>query len=108
LEEFGVPFIDVGMGVDMTDDSLGGIVRVTTSTQEKRDHVRAKERIPFHDDEGNNEYSKNIQIADLNCLNAAMAVIRWKKLFGFYRDLEREHYTTLTLDGNFLLNEDKS
>ena len=106
LEEWGTPFIDVGMGVDLTDDALGGILRVTTSTVQKREHVKAKHRIPFSDGDGNDEYSRNIQIADLNALNAALAVIKWKKLFGFYRDLDHEHFTTYTIDGNQLLNED--
>jgi len=42
LEKFGTAFIDVGMGVEQVDGSLGGIVRVTTSTAEKRDHVAAR------------------------------------------------------------------
>ena len=79
----GHPFIDVGMGIDLTDDALGGILRVTTSTPQKRTHVWEKDRIPFSDGDGNDEYSRNIQIADLNALNAALAVIKWKKLFGF-------------------------
>jgi len=106
LEEWGTSFIDVGMGVELTDDALGGVLRVTTSTVQKREHVKEKHRIPFTDGDGNNEYSRNIQIADLNALNAALAVIKWKKLFGFYRDLDREHFTTYTIDGNQLLNED--
>jgi hypothetical protein len=65
-------------------------------------------RIPFVDDAGGDDYSRNVQIADLNALNAALAVIRWKKLLGFYRDLDREHHTTYTIDGNMLLNEDKA
>ncbi len=32
LEAFGIPYIDVGMGVELVDDSLLGTVRVTTST----------------------------------------------------------------------------
>ena len=40
LEEFDVPFIDVGMGVQLNDEMLAGIVRVTTSTPERRDHFR--------------------------------------------------------------------
>jgi len=32
LEEFGVPFVDVGMGVYTTDNALSGVLRVTTST----------------------------------------------------------------------------
>jgi hypothetical protein len=105
LEAFGVWFVDVGMGVDLTDSALGGILRVTVSTPSRRNHVR--NRISLADDDGNNEYSTNIQIADLNALNAALAVIKWKKLFGFYRDFKREHHTTFTIDGNLLLNEDR-
>jgi hypothetical protein len=104
LEEFGVPFVDVGMGVDLTDNALGGILRITASTPSRRDHVR--NRISLADEDGDNEYSSNIQIADLNALNAALAVIKWKKLFGFYRDYKCEHHTTYTIDGNLLLNED--
>jgi hypothetical protein len=104
LEEFGISFIDVGMGVDFTDDALGGIIRVTASTPSRRGHVR--NRISLVDDDANNEYSTNIQIADLNALNAALVVIKWKKLFGFYRDFKHEHHTTFTIDGNLLLNED--
>ncbi len=107
LEEWGIPFIAVGMGIDLTDGALGGILRVTTSTPQKREHVREKDRIPFSDGDGNDEYSRNIQIADLNALNAALAVIRWKKLFRFYRDLEHEHFSTYTIDGNTLINEDQ-
>lgn len=105
LERFGVPFVDAGLGVDHTDDALGGIVRVTTSTPEKRDHLR--KRVSFSSDEVDNEYDENIQIADLNALNAVLAVIRWKKLCGFYRDLDREHNSTYTIDGNTLDNEDR-
>jgi len=84
--------------------ALLGILRVTTSTRERRDHVRAG-RIPFTDGAVNNDYSRNIQIADLNALNAALAVIKWKKLFGFYLDLDREHHSTYTIDGNMLTND---
>lgn len=105
LEEFDIPFIDVGMGLDMRGDSLGGILRVTTSTPRQREHVKA--RISFYNGDEHNEYAQNIQIADLNALNAALAVIKWKKLFGFYMDLDQEHHSTFTIDGNALINEDK-
>lgn len=105
LEAFGVPFVDVGMGVYQADGSLGGLVRVTTSTPQQRSHV--PRRMPFSDGDGHNEYALNIQIADLNCLNAALAVIKWKKLFGFYLDLDCEHHCTYTIDGNTLTNEDR-
>lgn len=107
LEELNIPFVDVGMGIELVDEHLQGIVRVTTSTTEKRDHVREKKRIGFSGGNENGEYSKNIQIADLNALNAVLAVIKWKKIFGYYRDLENEHFSTYTLDGNSLINEDQ-
>lgn len=107
LEEWGTPFIDVGMGVELVDEALHGVLRITTSTVKKREHVVARKRIPFSDGDGNDDYARNIQIADLNALNAALAVVRWKKLFGFYRDLEGEHYSTYTVDGNTLINEDQ-
>lgn len=109
LQEFGIPFVDVGMGLYVTSaNSIGGISRVTTSTPARRDKAATNQRIAFSDGDGNNEYDKNIQIADLNALNAALAVIKWKKLFGFYLDLDFEHHTTYTVDGNLLLNEDKA
>ncbi|NVJ00810.1 ThiF family adenylyltransferase [Myxococcus sp. AM009] len=105
LEALGVPFVDVGMGLELVDGSLGGILRVTASTPRKRDHVH-KGRISFEGGGVDDLYSSNIQVADLNALNAVLAVIKWKKLRGFYRDLEREHHSTYTTDGNMLLNSD--
>jgi hypothetical protein len=105
LEEFGISFIDVGMGVYMGEESLGGTLRITTSTLEQRHHARA--RIPFLDGDGHNEYALNIQIADLNALNAALAVIRWKKLFGFYLDCEHEYHSTYTIELHQLTKEDR-
>ena len=108
LEELGIPFTDVGMGIELVDDQLLGIIRVTTSTAEKRDHVRDKKRIGFSGGDADGVYSRNIQIAELNALNAALAVIKWKKLFGFYLDLDQEHFSTYTLDGNLIVNEDRA
>ena len=106
LEELDIPFIDVGMGLELVDDRLQGVVRVTASTPDKRDHVRDKKRIGLSGGGADGVYSRNIQIAELNALNAALAVIKWKKLFGFYRDWEKEHFSAYTLDGNWIINED--
>jgi len=107
LQAAGVPFADVGMGIYSADDALGGQVRVTTSTPHKRDHVGEYDRIPFAAaDDPANGYRNNVQIADLNMLNAALAVIKWKKLCGFYVDLDSEHHSVYEIDGNFIHNED--
>jgi hypothetical protein len=105
LEEFNIPFTDVGMGIQLNDNVLGGIVRVTTSTAQMRDDLRS--RVSFEDAPGDDDYNRNIQIADLNALNAALAVIKWKKVFGFYRDLKSEHHSQFSIDTNLLLNEDR-
>jgi len=105
LETLGVPFIDVGMGLELVNGSLGGIVRVTTSTPRKREHVH-QGRVSFEQGDEDDLYPSNIQVADLNALNATMAVIKWKKIRGFYRDLEREHHSTYTTDGNMMLSSD--
>ncbi len=105
LEVMRASFVDVGMGLELDEGSLGGILRVTTSTPGKRDHVH-EGRISFVGGREKDLYSSNIQVADLNAFNAALAVIKWKKLRGFYRDLEGEHHCTYTTDGNMLLNGD--
>ncbi len=104
LEEFSQFFIDVGMGFYAKNETLGGIVRVTTSAADGRAAARA--RMSFVGEADANEYDKNIQIADLNALNAVLAVIRWKKMCGFYFDHKHERYSSYTIGGNLLLNED--
>ncbi|MCX6350238.1 MAG: ThiF family adenylyltransferase [Bacteroidetes bacterium] len=103
LLKVGIPFIDVGLGVNTVDDSLIGTVRVTAGTSLKNDHL--SNRIGAEDSD-ENEYSTNIQIADLNSLNATLAVIKWKKMSTFYQDLEQEHHCTYSINVAQLTNED--
>src|SRR5437867_1182694 len=58
LERLGIPFIDVGMGIDLVDDSLRGVLRVTTSTPERREHFRM--RVSLTDAGVNHDYDRNI------------------------------------------------
>jgi molybdopterin/thiamine biosynthesis adenylyltransferase len=104
LEEFSIPFVDVGIGLYRHGDSLGGKIRVTTSLPERRESAR--QNIPLSSADGNDEYDKNIQIADLNALNACLAVIKWKKLRGFYLDEEHEQLSTYTISFNMLVSDD--
>jgi ThiF family len=103
LLSFGIPFIDVGLGVEIKNDSLCAILRATLGTAVKHDHL--KERIGTVDAD-DNDYSTNIQIADLNAMNALMAVLKWKRLFGFYMDLKEEHNITYDVNTGQLLNDD--
>ena len=62
LEQLDIPFIDAGMGLELVDDRLMGVVRVTASTPDKRDHVRGKKRIGLTGGGADGVYSQNIQI----------------------------------------------
>lgn len=106
LEEQGINFIDVGMGVHLLNGSILGHLRTTTSTTEKRAHVRENNRIKLTENNVN-DYSDLVQIAELNALNAALAVIKWKKLLGFYHDRDQEYHSMYQLPFNKTLNFDK-
>jgi hypothetical protein len=54
LETWGISFIDVGMDIGQTDNSLNGILRVTTSTTDKRHHLR--ERVSLGNVAAGDEY----------------------------------------------------
>jgi len=99
----GIPCIDVGLGVETVDDKLRGAIRVTTVTKAKNDHFSTR---VFAEDSENNDYVTNIQIAELNSLNACLAVIKWKKLIGFYVDQEREHNSIFTIGTSKIINDD--
>ena len=102
LEAMGASFIDVGMGLELNETGLGGHVRVTLSTPENR--AEARKRATFSPKAGDDVYKSNIQIAELNSMNADFAVFRWKKYRGFYRDLVKEMHSVFTTDRNTLAN----
>ena len=97
LDRFEISFVDCGMGIYKTDDMLAGQLRVTSSTPGAG--AEARQHIAFTDGE-QDEYS---QIIELNALNAALAVMKWKKITGFYLDLE--HNTVYVIDGNTIIND---
>lgn len=96
LNSSNASFIDVGMGINMTDASnaLWGTCRVTTSDTGSRESAHACIPKVDRDDD---LYGSNIQIADLNCLNAALAVVRWKRMVGFYLDDRKEIESTFSI-----------
>lgn len=104
LEQLATPFIDVGIGVSADGGALGGLLRVTSSLPSRP--MAERGRMSLADPDPNNDYRVNIQIADLNALNAALAVIRWKKSLGFYRDLGSEHNAIYEIDLNEIINGD--
>ncbi len=104
LEAKGMSFVDVGMGVEATESSLYGLVRTTLSTPEDRATFRRLvDTTAAADDDG--AYGANIQIAELNALNAAMAIIKWKKHIGFYHDQRKESHSVYSLSDQVLVKE---
>tara|TARA_R110000868_G_C10935010_1_gene766642 strand:+ start:1377 stop:2564 length:1188 start_codon:yes stop_codon:yes gene_type:complete len=107
LSEKGIGFIDVGMGIEVTENnSLLGLIRVTSSSDGKTDKIISKERISFSEGNEHDEYRQNIQIAELNALNASLAVIKWKKICGFYYDIDKEMHSLYAIDDNSIINDD--
>lgn len=106
LANTGVTVIDVGMGLNLSDDqeSIWGTCRVTASTPSTRDIALA--RIPKVDRD-EELYASNIQVADFNCLNAALAVAKWKRMCGFYLDDHDEYETTFSVNLNQLSRLEK-
>lgn len=96
-----VTVIDVGMGLNLSHDqeSIWGTCRVTASTPSTRTIALA--RIPKADRD-EELYASNIQVADFNCLNAALAVAKWKRMSGFYLDDHEEYETTFSVNLNQL------
>lgn len=78
-----IPFIDVGMGLNRKHGALNGMVRVTYFSAADAQNVRDKQLVELTD-QPDDVYRANIQIAELNALNACLAVIRFKQLRGFY------------------------
>lgn len=86
---------DTGMGIQLTAASeLFGIVRL--STLDSASASEAVKSMPLASEDEGNLYGTNVQVADLNCLNAYLAVEAWKKRFGFYYGGGRPHLTTYT------------
>jgi molybdopterin/thiamine biosynthesis adenylyltransferase len=102
----GIPFVDVGMELLMApeENCILGTCRATLSTSEKSDHF--DRHAPQDDEDGNDLYRSNIQVADMNALNATLAVIKWKQHCGFYQDLVRAHHTTYSVNAHSLTRDE--
>jgi hypothetical protein len=89
----GIPFVDVGMGLRRQGAALTGTLRTTYYSSADGKEVRDKQLTELSD---NPEalYRSDIQISELNALNACLAVIRFKQLRGFYLE-EEPYYHTL-------------
>ena len=78
-----IPFIDVGMGLNRKHGPLDGMLRATYYSTDRGQATRDMQLAELSEDP-DNLYRTNIQIGELNALNACMAIIRYKQLRGFY------------------------
>jgi hypothetical protein len=105
-----IPFINVGMGIKRRDGSLNGMLRTTYYSAEHAQELRDRGLAELAD-APDDLYRANIQIGELNALNACLAVIRFKQLRGFYFE-ERPCYDlafqigNLKIIGESQINED--
>ncbi len=78
-----IPFIDVGMGLNRKQGPLAGTLRVTSYSQERASEVRDMQLAELTD-HPDDEYSAQVQISELNAMNASIAVMLYKQFKGFY------------------------
>lgn len=97
LEKLKIPFIDVGMGLNRNFDAIGGQIRTTYFDSENTAKIISENWAPLTDSP-DHEYRRNIQIAELNALNACIAVIKYKKLRGFYAKDETSYNIGWNID----------
>lgn len=98
----GIPFVDLGMGVTAVENSLRGTIRKTLVTPDNTSYVN---KIPIAPTDEDDIYSQNIQIPELNALNAILGVIAWKKLNGYYATEADFFNSIFIVDEEEIINE---
>jgi ThiF family len=103
LMKLKIPFVDVGMGVEQEAGKLDGLIRATLFTADTAE--KAINEVPLDKRPGLGGYRTFVQIAELNALNAAMAVIRYKQLRNFYTDDENYYQSLFSLGSSNWVGE---
>lgn len=101
----GIPFIDVGMGPNRKHGPLGGMARVTYFAPERATEMMGQGLAELADSP-DDEYRNNIQIGELNALNASLAVIKFKQLRGFYVEESPLYHLLFEVGGMRILGRD--
>jgi len=84
LAEKNIPFIDVGMGVDKISEEVKLLARVRVTAVDSKTKFLVN-KLPVSDDQEDEVYN-NIQVVELNALNAMLAIITYKQKIGFYSE----------------------
>lgn len=104
LVRMNIPFIDVGMGLDRDKGPISGTLRTTYFSAESSKDLIAKKLAPLTD-LLDDIYKNNIQISELNALNACYAIIKYKQLRGFYADDNASYHLLFTIDSLHTVGE---
>ena len=105
LNDLKIPFIDVGMGLNRNSGAINGLMRTTYVGPGELESSVKKNAIPLVDGH-DHEYKTNIQISELNALNACLAVMKYKQLRGFYHNELPAHFILEVSDGKLLSDEE--
>lgn len=97
----GLQFIDAGIGVQKREKGVLAAIARTSYVAKGGDCSR----IPMNPKEENEYDNPNIQIAEVNAINAILAIIKWKKIFKIYEDCSRELNSFYDLSYNRIINE---
>lgn len=93
-----VPFVDVGMGLNKGAGGLYGFVRTAGGDHNDFDRLNGTQYLPAQNAQ-DKEYRDQPQIAELNALNAAIAVIRFKQCMGFFDRLADSNAVVFDIAG---------
>lgn len=100
-----IPFIDTGLGVKRSNNSdLNGMLRATYFPIDQADKVRRK-KCASESEDPENLYKSNIQISELNALNACMAVLQYKQIKGFYCNETKAFDTRFNVSSFLMVRE---
>ena len=97
LMRLNIPFIDVGMGLARDKGPISGTLRTTYYSAEDSQAIFAQRLSPLAD-LPDDIYQNNIQISELNALNACMAIVKYKQIRGFYADDSHFYHMLFTID----------
>lgn len=100
-----IPFIDVGMDLQQIKSTgkLIGSCRFTMCTPDQQNHFA--QYAPMDNGDSEAIYRQNIQIADMNALNAQLAVMKWKQYCGFYQDDFHAYNGTFSVNSMSLVRD---
>jgi len=93
LSSRDIPFIDCGMGLNRSVLGLNGTVRITGVGRAAYERTINTPYLPTMDPK-EDEYRRQAQIAELNALNASLAVIRFKQHFNLFDRIDEAVWYT--------------